>query len=255
MISYHWSTLIVLDFLGSTLVSEQLNLSVRTLYVETEKQKTLWKILSVKEATRNKTVKRNKMSVFVMFHCIKCLLWSLEHQNRNNNEIHIFKMSNDLFGGFFSFFYVNTFSGNLHRNLSSPQVFGLVRVAHLFSFFCLILLCVFTFWVPCCDVRYDLRIKTMFGSSLPQVVCRRVHVLFTLFVVSNPHCVVFLFCFSSSCVPYVASFSGLSIFDCPFDILWHLFTSIIMPCISYSFKYNKWCHVFFGSINIHLKLL
>ena len=24
---------------------------------------------------------------------------------------------------------------------------------------------------------------------------------------------------SSSCVPYVASFSGLSIFDCPFDIL------------------------------------
>jgi hypothetical protein len=30
---------------------------------------------------------------------------------------------------------------------------------------------------------------------------------------------VFLFCFSSSCVPYVASFSGLSIFDCPFGIL------------------------------------
>jgi hypothetical protein len=25
--------------------------------------------------------------------------------------------------------------------------------------------------------------------------------------------------FSSSCVPYVASFSGLSIFDCPFGIL------------------------------------
>ena len=30
---------------------------------------------------------------------------------------------------------------------------------------------------------------------------------------------LFLFCFSSSCVPYVASFSGLSIFDCPFGIL------------------------------------
>ena len=30
-------------------------------------------------------------------------------------------------------------------------------------------------------------------------------------------CVVF--CLSSSCVPYVASFSGLSIFDCPFDNL------------------------------------
>jgi len=25
--------------------------------------------------------------------------------------------------------------------------------------------------------------------------------------------------FSSSCVPYVASFFGLAIFDCPFDIL------------------------------------
>ena len=33
-------------------------------------------------------------------------------------------------------------------------------------------------------------------------------------MVSNTYCVVFLFCFSSSCVPYVTSFSGLSIFDC-----------------------------------------
>jgi hypothetical protein len=32
------------------------------------------------------------------------------------------------------------------------------------------------------DVRYDSRIKTMFGSSLPPVVCRRTGVLFTLFV-------------------------------------------------------------------------
>jgi hypothetical protein len=32
-------------------------------------------------------------------------------------------------------------------------------------------------------------------------------------------CVVFLFCLSSSCVPYVASFSGLSFFDCPFGFL------------------------------------
>ena len=27
------------------------------------------------------------------------------------------------------------------------------------------LLCVFAFWVPCCDVRYYFRIKTMFCSS------------------------------------------------------------------------------------------
>jgi hypothetical protein len=54
------------------------------------------------------------------------------------------------------------------------------------------------------------RIISMFGSSLPPVVCRRVHVLFVLFmfvclciVVSNTHCVLFCFlCFfwsSSGC--------------------------------------------------------
>jgi hypothetical protein len=37
---------------------------------------------------------------------------------------------------------------------------------------------VLMFWVPCCDVRYDFYIKTMFCSSLPQVVCGRPHVLF-----------------------------------------------------------------------------
>ena len=44
------------------------------------------------------------------------------------------------------------------------------------------LLFVFTFRVPCCDGRYDFRIKTILGSSFPRVVCRREHVLFTLFV-------------------------------------------------------------------------
>jgi hypothetical protein len=70
----------------------------------------------------------------------------------------------------------------------------------------------------------------MFGLSLPPVVCRRDHVILTLFicvclriVVSKTYFVVFLFCFSSSCVPYVASFSGLSILDCPFSILSRLF--------------------------------
>jgi hypothetical protein len=32
------------------------------------------------------------------------------------------------------------------------------------------------------DVHYDFRMKTMFSSSLPSVVCRRAHVLFTSFV-------------------------------------------------------------------------
>ena len=55
--------------------------------------------------------------------------------------------------------------------------------------------------------------KTMFGSSLPPVVCRRTRVLFTLFVV--------FVAFNG--VPrifwYVAGFSGLSIVDCTFGIL------------------------------------
>jgi len=91
---------------------------------------------------------------------------------------------------------------------------------------CFILLCVFTFWVPCCHVRYDFRIKTMFGSSLPPVVCRKAHecLIYVICVClrivrCNTYCVVFLFYFSSSCVPNVASFSGLSILDCPFSIL------------------------------------
>ena len=46
---------------------------------------------------------------------------------------------------------------------------------------CAVLLCILSFWVPCCDVLPFLH-KTMFGSSLPPVVWRKTHVLFTLFV-------------------------------------------------------------------------
>ena len=64
----------------------------------------------------------------------------------------------------------------------------------------------------------------MFGSSLAPVICRMDHVLFTLFVFVCaywcPTHIGFLFCFSSSYVPYVTSFSGLFIFDCPFGILY-----------------------------------
>jgi len=46
------------------------------------------------------------------------------------------------------------------------------------------------------------------------------YIVLCLFEYSGPiHIVLFLCCFSSSCVPYVASFSWPSIFDCPFDVL------------------------------------
>jgi hypothetical protein len=86
---------------------------------------------------------------------------------------------------------------------------------------CVVILCVCTFLIPCCDVRYDFSIKTMFCSSLPPVVA---HVLFTLFfvcwrlVASNTYCLVFLFYFSSSCVLYADSVSVFSILDSSFGL-------------------------------------
>ena len=41
--------------------------------------------------------------------------------------------------------------------------------------------------VTSCDVRYDFRMKTMFGSSLLPSVCTRAHVLFMLFVLACVH--------------------------------------------------------------------
>jgi hypothetical protein len=79
---------------------------------------------------------------------------------------------------------------------------------------------VFTFSFPWCDVRYDFRIETMFGSSLPPVVCMSAHVFICVclcIVVCNTYC--FCFVFRRLEKPYVASFSGLLIFDCPFGIL------------------------------------
>jgi hypothetical protein len=50
----------------------------------------------------------------------------------------------------------------------TPGDFGGVRVAHIFSFMCCPIMCLY--------------ILTMFCSSLPLVVCRRAHISFTLFV-------------------------------------------------------------------------
>jgi len=110
---------------------------------------------------------------------------------------------------------------------SSPPDFWWDPCCSSFKFFGVVILCVLKFWVPCCDVRSDFHIGTMFGSCLPPVVCGRAHVLIyvicvCLRIVFVQHilCRIFvLFCFSSSCIPYVASFSELSISDCPLGIL------------------------------------
>ena len=97
------------------------------------------------------------------------------------------------------------------QHLRLSPVFWWGPCCSLFLVFCVVLLCVLTLWFP---HKYDVRF--VFTSSclscLIYVICVCLRIL-----VSNTDCVVF--CFSSSCVLYVASFSGLSIFDCPFGIL------------------------------------
>ena len=66
--------------------------------------------------------------------------------------------------------------------------------------FCAFFLCVFTFSVPYCDIRYNFPINMMFGSSLPPVVCRSALVLFTVLMFAcvlwcPAHYVVVFFCF------------------------------------------------------------
>ena len=103
-----------------------------------------------------------------------------------------------------------------------PRLF-LWRV-HVVLFVCVVLLCVFTFRVPCRDVRYDFHIKTMFDSSLPPVDYWRAHVLFTFIcaclriVVSNEYRVVFLVCSSSS---RGTRFSGLYFLIAPSNVYLH----------------------------------
>ena len=106
------------------------------------------------------------------------------------------------------------------------------------------LLCVFLFWVLCCDVCYDFNIETMFVSSLPPVVCRRAHVLFTLLAFVYIIYVVFLFfVFFGLVPPYVASFSGLFFLVlctlcCQF--LWIVFLCLVHPMLPVSLDCFSW---------------
>jgi hypothetical protein len=113
----------------------------------------------------------------------------------------------------------------LRDHLSYPPFFlaGSVLFIFVVVLFCHIMCLYVLSSLLWCPLRFH--IKTMFGSSLPPVVCRSVHVnlIYVIcgclrIVVSNAYCVLYLFCFSSCCVPYVASFSGFSIFDCLFGI-------------------------------------
>jgi hypothetical protein len=67
----------------------------------------------------------------------------------------------------------------------------------IFLVFCVLLLCVFTLWVPCCDFRIQTIVGSFFtsscfleGSCLINVICVCLRIM-----VSNAHCVRFLLVF------------------------------------------------------------
>ena len=87
-------------------------------------------------------------------------------------------------------------------------------------YFSVVLLFVFTFLNPCCDVRYHSRIKTMFNSSLPPVVLH----LLCLHAQSNvQHIWCCAFCFV--CLRLVCPILPVSL-DCPFLIALSVFSTV-----------------------------
>jgi hypothetical protein len=72
----------------------------------------------------------------------------------------------------------------------------------IFSVVCIVLLFVSRFLVPCCDVHYNVRIKTKYCSPLPRDVCRWVHIL-VLF-----HCV----CCALWCQAHIDCMSNVAVY-------------------------------------------
>ena len=110
--------------------------------------------------------------VYLLIQCISDLFSFLYHwQYFNRTWLYIWVARR--------VFYKKQKLFNLRMHTCSPPFFvGSV----LLIFLVLVLWWVCTFWVPCCDVRYDFHIKTMMGSSVPPVGCRRGNFVFTLFV-------------------------------------------------------------------------
>ena len=100
--------------------------------------------------------------------------------------------------------------------------FGGIHIAHIFCFFCGVLLYMYLY-VLSCDAHYDFCIKQCSVPIYLQLFVggplSYLHYLCLLhIVVSNTYFVVCLLRLSWSCVPYVVIFPGLSILDCSFGI-------------------------------------
>ena len=98
----------------------------------------------------------------------------------------------------------------------------------------------------CCDVRYDFRIKTMLGSSLPPVVYWRNHVLFTLFVLLayiNWCPIHIMLCLCFVCRRLVYPMLPVSL-DCPF-----LLAPLVFSNVYLTYMYNLFHAIFILFIN------
>ena len=81
-----------------------------------------------------------------------------------------------------------------------------------------------TFTVTFIQHCYDFRIKTMFGSFLPPVICRTDHVLFVfLYAYWCPTYIVLCFCFVCLRLMYLMLPVSL---DCSFLIVTSVFTNV-----------------------------
>ena len=110
-----------------------------------------------------------------------------------------------------------------------------------FLVFWVVLLCVFTLWVPCCDVRYDFRIKTMFGcfhlrlfvgglTSYLRYLCLFVHS-----GVQHILCCVFVLFFFILCTLMLS----VSL-DCPILTAQSVFSNVYLNHNWFSHFYSIW---------------
>jgi hypothetical protein len=117
----------------------------------------------------------------------------------------------------------------LREHMSSLPVFFVGSVMLIVLLFVLSYYVSLRSLVTCCDVRYDFRIKIMFGSSLLPVVCRKVYLRYLCLIAHNdgPTQIVLCFCFCLVFPRLVVSFSGLSRYPLP---LWNCLTLISRRC-------------------------
>jgi len=137
---------------------------------------------------------------------------------------------------------------SLCEHMSSPQVFWW-SVLLIFQFFVVVILCVFTFWVPSCDVRYDFRIKLFSVLLYLQLFVGGLMFYlryFCLFVYSGvQHILCCVFVFLRLVYPMLPVSLDCPLFDWPFDILWivHFWLTLRHSLTFIYLYYNKFYRI------------